>query len=137
MSLNMLDPLFCTYFVEIFDNLRLVGHKEVKKGIKELEARLSGVRVPRGKPRVASVLGNGRRAKHSQNTSLMAPAKTAKNIRLKVPRHGAQRINAKLSEEVRHQAKIRGLLIDPAQPSSKLGQAIVRVPQQRRRALTN
>lgn len=67
----------------------------------------------------------------------MAPAKTAKNIRLKVPRHGAQRINAKLSEEVRHQAKIRGLLIDPAQPSSKLGQAIVRVPQQRRRALTN
>lgn len=70
MSFNMLDPLLCTYFVEIFDNLRLVGHKEVKKGIKELEARLSGVRVPRGKPHVARVLGNGRGAKHSQNTSL-------------------------------------------------------------------
>jgi hypothetical protein len=59
--------------------------------------------------------------------TFMAPAKPAKVIRLKVPRHNAQRINAKLSTEVRHQAKLRGVLVDPTQPSSKLNQAIVRM----------
>ncbi|KAF8968149.1 hypothetical protein BDZ97DRAFT_2073201 [Flammula alnicola] len=54
----------------------------------------------------------------------MAPAKPVKNIKLKVPRHNAQRINAKLSIEVKNQAKAHGVLVDTTQPSSKLGQAI-------------
>ena len=85
------------------------------------------MRVARGKISLQVCLAMAGKPNMTKTTSFMAPAKPAKNIRLKVPRHGAQRINAKLSEEVRHQAKIRGILVDPAQPSSKLGQAIVRV----------
>ena len=55
----------------------------------------------------------------------MAPAKATKDIRVKVPRHNAQRINAKLSTEVKHHARMKKVLVDTAQPSSKLTQAIV------------
>ena len=55
----------------------------------------------------------------------MAPAKPTKDIRVKVPRHNAQRINAKLSTEVKNHARTRRVLVDTAQPSSKLTQAIV------------
>ena len=58
----------------------------------------------------------------------MAPAKAVKNIKVKVPRHNAQRINAKLSAEVANQARTQGILVDTVQPSSKLSQAIVRLP---------
>ncbi|PPQ69311.1 hypothetical protein CVT25_005912, partial [Psilocybe cyanescens] len=54
----------------------------------------------------------------------MAPAKPAKNISLRVPRHNAQRINIKLSTEVENQAKLQHVLVDTAQPSSRLAQAI-------------
>jgi len=55
----------------------------------------------------------------------MAPAKPAKDIRVKVPRHNAQRINTKLSTEVKNHARTQRVLVDTAQPSSKLTQAIV------------
>ena len=55
----------------------------------------------------------------------MAPARTTKDIRVKVPRHNAQRINTKLSTEVKHHARKKRVLVDTAQPSSKLTQAIV------------
>jgi hypothetical protein len=58
----------------------------------------------------------------------MAPTKAVKNIKVKVPRHNAQRINAKLCVEVKNQAKTQGILVDTVQPSSKLSQAIVRLP---------
>ncbi|KAJ3507018.1 hypothetical protein NLJ89_g6541 [Agrocybe chaxingu] len=54
----------------------------------------------------------------------MAPTKPAKNIKLNVPRHNAQRINAKLSVEVKNQAKDLGISVDTALPSSRLTQAI-------------
>ena len=55
----------------------------------------------------------------------MAPAKANKVIRIKVPRHNSQRINAKLSTEVKHLARMKKVLVDTAQPSSRLTQAIV------------
>ena len=55
----------------------------------------------------------------------MAPAKATKVIRVRVPRHHSQRINAKLSNEVKHHARMQKVLVDTAQPSSKLTQAIV------------
>lgn len=60
--------------------------------------------------------------------AIMAPTKAVKNIKVKVPRHNAQRINAKLCVEVKNQAKTQGILVDTVQPSSKLSQAIVRCP---------
>ncbi|KAF8910674.1 hypothetical protein CPB84DRAFT_1958505 [Gymnopilus junonius] len=54
----------------------------------------------------------------------MAPAKPVKNIKLQVPRHNAQRINAKLTTEVKTRAKAQGVLVDTVQPSSRLSQAI-------------
>ena len=60
------------------------------------------------------------------NFATMAPSKPVKNIKLSVPRHGAQRINAKLTVEVKSQAKAQGVLVDTVQPSSRLTQAIVR-----------
>ena len=55
----------------------------------------------------------------------MAPSKATKHIRVKVPRHNSQRINAKLSAEVENQARMKRVLVDTAQPSSRLTQAIV------------
>ena len=55
----------------------------------------------------------------------MAPSKVTKDIRVKVPRHNSQRINAKLSTEVKNHARMRKVLVDTAQPSSRLTQAIV------------
>ena len=55
----------------------------------------------------------------------MAPAKSTKVIRVRVPRHNSQRINAKLSTEVERHARMKKILVDTAQPSSKLTQAIV------------
>ena len=60
-------------------------------------------------------------------TTFMAPTKAVKNIKVKVPRHNAQRINAKLCVEVKNQAKTQGILVDTVQPSSKLSQAIVKL----------
>ena len=59
------------------------------------------------------------------SSSFMAPAKANKVIRIKVPRHNSQRINAKLSTEVKHLARMKKVLVDTAQPSSRLTQAIV------------
>ena len=59
------------------------------------------------------------------NTAFMAPSKPTKDIRVKVPRHNSQRINAKLSTEVKNRARIQNVLVDTAQPSSRLTQAIV------------
>ena len=55
----------------------------------------------------------------------MAPTKATKDIRVKVPRHNSQRINAKLSTEVKNHARMKKVLVDTAQPSSRLTQAIV------------
>ena len=55
----------------------------------------------------------------------MAPYKATKDNRVKVPRHNSQRINAKLSTEVKHHARMQKVLVDTAQPSSRLTQAIV------------
>lgn len=57
----------------------------------------------------------------------MAPVKTAKDIRITVPRHNAERISGKLSVELRKQGKAQGNLVETIQPSSRLAQAIVRV----------
>jgi hypothetical protein len=58
-------------------------------------------------------------------TAFMAPSKATKDIRVKVPRHNSQRINVKLSTEVKHHARRQKALVDTAQPSSRLTQAIV------------
>lgn len=55
----------------------------------------------------------------------MAPVKAAKDIRITVPRHNSQRINGKLSVELRKQGRAQGSLVETVQPSSRLTQAIV------------
>jgi len=55
----------------------------------------------------------------------MAPAKPFKDIKLTVPRHNTQRVSAKLGIELRKQGKAQGVLVDAAQPSSRLAQSIV------------
>lgn len=58
----------------------------------------------------------------------MAPSKATKDIRVKVPRHNSQRINTKLSTEVKNHARMQMVLVDTTQPSSRLTQAIVSKP---------
>lgn len=59
------------------------------------------------------------------NLRTMAPTKRLKDIKLTVPRHNSQRVSAKLGVELRKQGKTQGILVDAAQPSSRLGQSIV------------
>ena len=73
-------------------------------------------------------MSRGRGYDNSQ-TAFMAISKVNKDIRLRVPRHNAQRINAKLSAEVRNRARAQKVLVDPTQPSSRLTQAIVSLTQ--------
>lgn len=79
--------------------------------------------INRGKSLITAARG---RASAVQSVPAMAPAKSVKNIKIQVPRHNAQRINAKLTVEVKSQAKAQGVLVDTVQPSSRLSQAIVR-----------
>ena len=55
----------------------------------------------------------------------MAPVKPKRDIKVTVPRQNAQRIGTKLSAELKRQGNSKGILLQTAQPSSRLAQAIV------------
>lgn len=57
----------------------------------------------------------------------MAPGRPVKVIKLKVPRHNAQRVGAKLGAEIKNLAKVQKIKADIYQPSPEVAQAIVRI----------
>jgi hypothetical protein len=69
------------------------------------------------------------------STTEMAPGKRVHPIKIRVPRHNAQKIGSKLSGEVESQARAQDLRADTYQPNSEsaaaLNQAIVRLNLQR------
>ncbi|KAF7312270.1 hypothetical protein MIND_00240000 [Mycena indigotica] len=61
----------------------------------------------------------------------MAPGRPARSIKIRVPRHNAQKIGAKLSGEVQQQARKQAIRVDTTQPNSEssaaIAQAVVRM----------
>lgn len=56
----------------------------------------------------------------------MAPGRPAKTIKVKVPRHNAQRVGAKLGAEIKNIAHARNIRAEIYQPSPEVAQAVVR-----------
>ncbi|KAG5353535.1 hypothetical protein C0989_005982 [Termitomyces sp. Mn162] len=54
----------------------------------------------------------------------MAPGRPVKVIKLKVPRHNAQRVGAKLGAEIKNLAKVQKIKTDIYQPSPEVAQAV-------------